>query len=288
MQKRIYYFGTLLTLAAFIGIIFMPRNTHAKSLFQNNGAPTEQLKRVFTHMGVPVATLSEANEFAQKHFIRKGERWDKQEETEINQKVRLQEKLLRDDLKGLGMIDDIVPTQKAYSYALLMGGLKERFMQRLDLITELQKQGYTFNTIVLLGGERQLRDEEKEGLPENVNTEAQMMLYLYEHHYEKPIGQQLLVVNAPMIQKEDGTFTRPTTDSTLVHFSEIAPHTGSCLMISNNPYVVRQTKVTQRILDQSRFPTQGAGKAVQQDSDDIVMLMDEFARTLYEEYRSQK
>ena len=37
-----------------------------------------------------------------------------------------------------------------------------------------------------------------------------------------------------MIQNEDGTFTRPTTDSTIVYFAKTAPADGSCLVISNN------------------------------------------------------
>jgi hypothetical protein len=166
-----------------------------------------------------------------------------------------------------------------------MGTLKIRFEQRLELMAELQSQGYSFDTIVLLGGARELQQEEKMGLPESITTEAHMMNYLYGERYKNSTDQNLLVIDAPMIQKADGTFTRPTTDSTLVHFAEKAPRNGSCLVISNNPYVTRQTKVTQRILDQSRFPTVGTGKAVQEDSGDIVMLMDEFARTLYEEYK---
>jgi len=163
-----------------------------------------------------------------------------------------------------------------------MGATKQAVIARLDFLAELRDSGYTFKYIVLLGGERQLRDVEKEGLPETVNTEAQMMECVCAQ-YAQFANQSIILVNAPMIEKADGTFTRPTTDSTLVHFAKIAPEDGSCLVISNNPYNVRQTKVTQRTLDQSRFPTHGAGRALEEGVVDIFVIMDELARTIYEE-----
>lgn len=288
MKKEMYGFGALLLFVVFVGGARVSHHAQVRSLFCNNGTPTEPLRGVFDHLGVPIATLEQANEFAQKNLIRVGERWDQQTDTEINLKMRMQDNLLRTDLKKLGMMDEIRPAQKKYSYALLMGALRIRFAHRLQYMAALQKQGYEFDTVVLLGGERQLRDEEKEGLPESITTEAQMMQYLYEHHYEKPTEQKVIVVHAPLIQKEDGSFIRPTTDSSLIHFSEIAPQAGSCLVVSNNPYVTRQLRVAQRTLDQSSFPTQGAGREVVEDAEDIVILMDEFARTLYEEYRASK
>jgi len=261
-----------------------PRTLCGKSTLQKNGTPTKKLKKVFKLLGAPVKTLAEANEFAQKNLLRSGERWDKQTETDLHGVMLKNKAALLKALKELGMINAIHPAHTDYTYALLMGALKERVELRIDILAELIQKGYTFETIVLLGGARELRDEEKEGLPATVTTEAQMMAYLCAQH---PLLKDYatILVNAPMIQKTDGTFTRPTTDSTLVHFAQIAPHDGTCLVISNNPYIVRQTMVTRRILDQSRFCTDGAGKEADEDTADIIMLMDEFARTVYEEFK---
>jgi hypothetical protein len=250
--------------------------------FHRNGTLSKKLKAVFNDLEVSVDTLAQANEFAQKNLLRAGERWDKQEETPLYVLMHKKQAALIDDLRALGMIDAVNPTQKSYTYALLMGATKNSVKARLDYLAELVSSGYTFSYIVLLGGERQLRDVEKEGLPETVTTEAHMMEYLCAQ-YPAFANQKIILVNAPMIQKADGTFTRPTTDSTLVHFSQIAPQDGSCLVISNNPYNVRQTKVTERVLDQSRFPTQGAGRALEEGVVDIFVIMDELARTIYEE-----
>lgn len=288
-MKRIIGYSMLLCaiIALGLGQISCSRSVEspahvAESLFQRNGVLAPQLKAVFDHLGVPVDSIGQANAFAQKNLLRTGERWDKQDETELYVLMHEHQAMLIEDLRALGMIDAIAPLQQAYTYALLMGATKKAVTARLDYLAELITQGYTFNYIVLLGGERQLRDVEKEGLPETITTEAQMMEYVCAH-YQEFSGQKIILVNAPMIKKEDGTFARPTTDSTLAYFGEIAPETGSCLVISNNPYNVRQTKVAQRVLDQSRFPTQGAGRALEDGVVDIFVVMDELARTIYEE-----
>lgn len=258
------------------------QNFFSEPIFHTNGVASKHLKQIFDHIQAPIETLAEANDFAQKNLLRKGERWDKQDETDVQKRIRTNEALLTEDLRNIGMIDEILPQRKTYTYALLMGALKSRVAMRLDHLQKLMKQGYVFDTIVLLGGERQLKDDEKNGLPVTVTTEAEMMEFLCK---QEPFLKEkhLLVVNAPMIKNLDGSVTRPTTDSTLVHFSTIAPKDGSCLVISNSPYTIRQTKVAQRILDQSRFPIDGAGSSLQKSSFDVVIAMDEFARTLYEE-----
>jgi hypothetical protein len=273
---------SLLTCFIALGISFTACGRSEDYAFHHNGNLTEKTKRVFDVLGIKLETLAQANEFAQKNLLRKGERWDAQDETEVNKRIRENESTLINDLRSLNMIDAVEPKHRAYTYALLMGALKATVAVRLAYLEELIEKGHSFDSVVLLGGERELRDIEKEGLPEDVKTEAQMMAHLCAQS-AKLADKKIMLVNAPMIQKADGTFTRPTTDSTLVHFAQTAPYDGSCLVISNNPYTVRQTKVTQRILNQSRFPTEGAGPALSMERTGILNVMDEFARVLYED-----
>jgi hypothetical protein len=273
---------SLLTCLIALGISFTAYGRSEDFAFHHNGNLTEKTKRIFNVLGIKIETLAQANEFAQKNLLRKGERWDAQDETQVNKAIRENQSMLINDLRSLNMIDAVEPKHKSYTYALLMGALKATVEVRLAYLQELLQNGHSFDSVVLLGGARELRDIEKEGLPEGINTEAQMMAYLCAQSASLA-DKNVILVDAPMIQKADGTFTRPTTDSTLVHFAQIAPQDGSCLVISNNPYIVRQTKVTQRILDQSRFPTEGAGPAVNIERTGILMVMDEFARTLYED-----
>lgn len=285
-MKRIMNISLLASCIIALSIGFTACGRSEDLALHHNGNLTQKVKTIFKDLGIDITTLVQANEFAQKNLIRTGERWDKQEESEINTRIREHESTLLNDLRALNMVDAITPKQKHYTYALLMGALKMRVAQRLGYLEDLMQTGHTFDYIVLLGGERPLRDIEKEGLPETVNTEGQMMAYLA---CQSPLlaDKKILLVNAPMTQKPDGTFTRPTFEGTLTHFSEIAPQDGSCLVVSNNPYIVRPTKMAQRILDKSRFPTEGAGPALNIEVTGILMVMDEFARTLYEDTLQQ-
>ena len=251
------------------------------------GVLTKNTQKIFTLLGESFETLAQANSFSQQHLLRTGERWDQQEETPVFQKCIQHKDALMNHLKVLGMVDAVYPAKKQFHYALCMGALAGRVQQRLDFIADLQDDGYTFDTIVLLGGARPLRESEKLMVLESIETEAHMMQYLYDNHarIEKT---KLMCVDVPMIQKDDGSTRRPNTDDTLNFFSEMASGDGDCLVVSNNPYLLRQAKVTQRILDQERFPTYGAGTALDDKKVDILIAMDELARAIYEEYRASK
>lgn len=239
------------------------------------------IQAIFSLLGMQVDSLHEANLLAQINFLRRNERWDEQQQTTVRAKMKEQESVLRDYLGRLGMLGDIEPGLEHFTYALVMGGPRETSLFRFECLKDLLSRGYRFDHIVLLSGERQLLDDEKEGLSDQITTEGAMMNFLVR---QDPFfaSYQIEVVNAPGIVHDDGTVSRPTTDSTLVKFAEQFPTPGSCLVISNNPYIQRQTKVAQRILDQSKFPTYGAGKVDLRDTTDIIILMDELARTLWE------
>jgi hypothetical protein len=255
--------------------------TAAHSRFHERGVASQTVKSMFNCLGITIETLQEANTIAQKELLRTGERWDLQPDNPLQTKMQEHKEMLIGFMRTLGMIDEVLPTHKEHAYALVMGALRSRAVLRLAYLKKLHVDGYRFKYVVLLGGMRELRPEEQHGLPANITTEAQMLEYEY-NQLGNLEGTQLLVVNAPMVQKADGSFVRPITDDTLRHFAKIAPIEGSSVVISNNPYMVRQTKTAQRILDQTRFPITGTGAQANVD-DNIVIIMDEFARTLYEE-----
>ncbi len=285
-NRRIVFPATLLATFFFYQILFYKPLFHAQhEPFQMNGQLSSAAKDIFIRLGQPeIKTLVDANSFAQANFIRKGERWEQQEETPTRRTMKEKETKLFADLEKLGMINEVSPSKKHFVYIGLMGGLKERVEIRLKYLEELVKRGLTFNRLVLLGGMRELQDIEKVGLPEEIKQELEMMRYVVDNSSLK--NSEIIEVNTPMEQKPDGTQVRPNTDDTIKYFAQIAPQPGAFLVISNNPYTQRQTKVTKRLLDQEQFPTQGAGPALDAEERDIVMIMDEFARTLYEETKA--
>jgi len=253
------------------------------SLFHIDGIATKALKNIFAHLGISIRTLEQAHLFAQEQLLRTGEQWEEQPVKPIHRIIRRNHKQLMLDLKTLGFFDGVPPKQKTYTYGLILGSLKEDVIERLAYVADLYLQGYLFEHLVLVGSERSLLANEKKNLPENVTTEAQMLTYLSNQH---PVlkGKKIIGINAPISIKEDGSLARATTDSSLTYFPQIAPEHGSCLVISNNPYILRQTLVAKRILNQKHYPTEGVGPAYRENSLDCIMLLDEFARALYEQY----
>lgn len=261
--------------------VLFTSNAVAYERFHADGIVSQPIKDICSRLGATVETLEQANAFGQEHLLRTGERWDSQAARSLECTMREHENFLKEKLDSLGLIDAVILEGKEHVYALLMGGLRERVKVRFAHLKSLLENGYHFKYIVLLGGMRSLNADEKEGLPAHITTEAEMMKYEYKQ-IPALQGTPMILVNAPMIEKADGTRMRPTTDSTLVHFMKIAPIEGSCVVISNNPYTERQKKVAERILDQKRFPVYAAG-AKANPNDTIAILMDEFARSLYEE-----
>ncbi|HLB40758.1 MAG TPA: hypothetical protein VJJ83_03130, partial [Candidatus Babeliales bacterium] len=237
--------------------------------------------------GLPVTTLKAANALAQAQLLRdeKSERWHTQAATTVRARMQTERAGIMADLKQLGLINEVPPAKNKYTYALVMGATISTVKQRLEYLTKLLQAGYVFDNIVLLGGERPLNPNELTKLaeltaPATITTEATAMQFIYDA--EPTLKQhQVLLINAPMTKKADGTLVRPNTDDTVIAFAKSAPavaHPGACLVISNNPYIIRQTAVVKRLLPQDKFPTDGAGSGIASaDTADIVMLMDEFA-----------
>jgi hypothetical protein len=255
------------------------------TLFHTAGKASPTLKKLFQALGVSIQTLEEAHQFAQQELLRVGESWDPQPPKALHDIIRRQQPFILHQLHALGMVQAHMPTQKEHTYALLLGSLYEDVVERFSYLSHLYDADFQFKYLVLVGSERSLLDHEKAQLPEGLTTEAQMLFYLCRQ-YPHLKNKYLMLINAPRILQADGSFARATTESTLKHFMQRAQEPGSCLIISNNPYIWRQTKVAQRTLDQTQFPTQGAGAAYKESLIDSILLMDEFARTLYEVHHS--
>lgn len=255
-------------------------STEEIALFFNHNKPSKELISLFEQLENPITTLQEANAFSQKHLLRSGQPWDQQSETAVRKLMQMKKEALIENLTELHLIKKIDPLQKEYSYALLMGATKKACEKRIAYLSSLCEKGYIFDYIVLLGGQRLLEDFEKKELPQNISTEAEMMMFLCKSH---PLlkEKQILLIDAPLTKKPNGTMAQPNTEDTLVLFTQKAPKKGTCLVISHNPYIVRQTMIAQRILNPLEFTVHGAG--VEYNSAvNVVILMDEFARTLYE------
>lgn len=261
-------------------------NPNIYTQFHTDGIITPPVQAIFKCLDVSVQTLAEANEYAQKNLLRIGEFWDTQPDKPVHQKICIHQEIILNALEDLGMLSAIVPCAKTYSYVIVLGSLYEDVIQRLEFLSNLLHVGYHFENRILLGSERPLLEYESRMLPANMATESQMMAFLWSKNQQLN-KHTVSIISQPLLQEADGmVIKRPTTETTLEYFAQETHRPGSCLIISNNPYITRQLRIAQRALNQIHFPTEGAGPKFNNGNIPIILLIDEFARILYEEHKA--
>lgn len=232
------------------------------------------LTQIFSILGLPSpADVRLLNGIAQKNFLRKPD----QELWEMEYRFEDQREQLLPLLSQLNFCTEIQPPPGHYIYALILGSLSnevQRFIEHLVQISHTQK--ITYDCVVLLGSSRPLHADF-----ENItlgNTEAEMMETLYKqsqlaHHPYR-------LIDAPLKITGHGC-SRPTTDDTLFAWLATNPQPGSCLVISEQPFIQRQLKVLQTVLPRE-FTFAAAGLAAEPHLP-MVVYLDALARTIYQE-----
>jgi len=248
------------------------------NLIHTNGVPSPTIQELFNILGKPCPKdLKDLNEYAQREWIRKEgvERWDLDQQ-------KLDQKFMP-VFKKLGLIDEIKPEKKQFEYAFIMGALAERMKIRIAYLEKLKNEGYVFNHIVLLAG---LRPANAIKEPEWVGkTEADIMMDLYKKSSLPQDRVQL--VCAPMKIDSSGLPTiRPNTDDTILAFKDSEQahaHQGSCVVISNSPFIPRPVSLFRMLLPHT-FDIYGAGDAANEDIA-MAVIFDELARLIFAELK---
>lgn len=203
--------------------------------------------------------------------------------------------------QNIGFLEEIRPIQKRYTYALVFGATIQGMRSRFAYFLKLLQSGIEVDQIVFLVGKRP-RDEKKESIevlftpdsnlpfkkgyePDDKipATETELALLLIaQTDMPREIYEKIVVVDAPMIQKADGTLVRPNTESTVRAWLDTAPCKGSALCISSQPYVARQYYATARLLPKD-WNIHCVGFGIEDDEKaNISILLDTLARTLWE------
>ncbi len=206
-------------------------------------------------------------------------------------------------LDRLGCITQVAPVQQQYDYALLLGATLAGARSRLSYLIALWNQGIRFDKLVLLGGQRVLeRDfEGKDALLDRENidllirkdwqfsgavptTEMQMMVLVYDQA-EMPEEMRkvpVVMVDSAMRLRPDGTPTRPTTIDTITDWLKPNPSAGSCLVLSNQPFVQYQHSVVKTALPEQFF-VETVGHSVGGEDNNNAVYLDTVARWIYQE-----
>lgn len=252
----------------------------------NNG-PTKLLKDIFQVFGVQnINNLNQAINESNSLFRRQKnkERWETPKSIPDDKA-----KLLHEILLDSGLTKEISPLRKNYEAAVVFGASISRFKNRLEYLCRIIEDGCTFESIYILGSNRDLRmgpiDEQicaNKLVQKGLNTtEIQMMIYVWDeikskNQFLKNI--RVIFVNTP--NKPDGTRSGTIENlNEMLKLSRDGFKNKYVLCISNNPYVPYQDSVAKKVLKPLGVFVETVGDAISAD-EKLENLLDAVALTL--------
>lgn len=210
-------------------------------------------------------TLEDIEKKTQAAWIRTGERWDlPKTESDPHLYALFQQ---------LGMTEKISAGKAHYVAALVLGATRPAVRARKEFLLHEVAACTTWDRLYLLGGQRILRPEE------GVGTETEMMREEFE-------GTDAITIDAP--RRPGGE--RPRTQETFEAWLKTDPRKGDLLVISNQPFILRQKLVAQNNLPKE-FIVEAAGPAYplelyMKEPKSTALFLDELARIIHEYYKS--
>ncbi len=254
-------------------------------LFDQNDQPIPALAELLEKFDLHPQSRQELVAQTQKAWFRTAgkERW----EAENPYESRKQE--LMPLFKKMGLVNAIQPQLQKYDYLLISGALHSCAKSRIAHAVRLWNNGVRFGKIVLLGCERKLDPKREPAslfnsspIPE---TEYEMMKYVYEHT-DMPATMRSIkttFMNTPNIKTAAGKEVRATTGDTIIDWlNKQNPTPGSCLIISNQPFVRYQESVTEAYLS-TMFTVDAAGQELAQNAR-VSDILDSLARWIFTEH----
>ena len=204
--------------------------------------------------------------------------------------------------KKLGLIDVVTPPPGKYEGSLLLGATVNATRRRLAFLLQ---QNISIRKLYMLGSQRILRMEHEtpemlfKAIPElpfkkSYNppttyedsdlpkTEAEMIYLIYEQS-EIPKEWEVLFTKTSLKPNSDSKTPQPNTTDTLRDFLELHSTPGKYLLVSNQPFVQRQTLNALSVLP-SEFEILGMGQKAL-PSTPLRVFLDEIVRLLYEELK---
>ncbi len=168
---------------------------------------------------------------------------------------------------------EIMPTQKSYDYAVILGATVATMQKRIDFLEKTFKSGAQFKQVVLLSGARPL-DLTIETAPEGCQTEGEALAHLWQ---ACPLSNQVpwAHFDCPMRGA-----ARPNTADTYNLWLASKPKAGSCVMVSNQPYCLYQQLVTEAVMPKG-FIFETVGPASDSSKANPAAMLDMIARCLY-------
>ncbi len=284
-------------------IPFLSKNQlEIPNVLDQYGNPSQPLLDLLSELKVKHdGTLKSIVVATQKEWLREAgkERW------EVEEKYPEKKDLLIQFFENFGFVNEINAKQNKYNYALLLGATLSRVRSRLAHLIDQWGKGVRFKKLIFLSGERPLDpklenaafllDTNNKDLPFKKGwklkgnlpkTETVMMRLVFQQtEIPKEMNAvEVMFIDTPMKKGENGALRRPTTPDTVIEWLKTNPTEGTCLVISNQPYVSYQNSVLKTILP-PEFKVETIGKQMDEKSKQISVLFDTLARFLYQEQK---
>jgi len=249
---------------------------------------TEQLYELLDVCGVSHdGTLPSIVQATQAAWLRKPlqERWQL-EEKDFSEETK---ERIRTLLDQMGFIREVLPTENHYAYCLIGGATYPSFQKRVHYVASLWEQGFRFDQIVLLSGDRDLDPVmDRVYLEMGCKNEAEGVLAVYQNS-PLPDEMRFIPVTVAKASKQSSPLglVRPTRGDTIRAWLALSPLPGTCLFVTHQPYVLYDNAVAACFLGPDYpFATAGLGTTAEKNS--IAVLLDNTARWLYQELEYRK
>ncbi|MDF2550583.1 MAG: hypothetical protein K0S07_1650 [Chlamydiales bacterium] len=234
-------------------------------------------------------SLDSLLEATQKHWLKQEqERWQMQD-TLSKDDPKYQQML--NAINDLGCIQAKQPRQMSYDYALLLGSGLPDSVKQLQFLSELAAKGVRFQTLYMLSSNRPLDpDTESKArrdqlLPSSIDcqSEIELLQALYNHLPLSPELRKVPVVwvSASLKFDSEGHATRPTPADVIQEWLKSHPRPGSCLAISQQPYIYYHKATLRHLLSQDFTLEAVGGKA--EENLPLPVHLDNLARWLFTE-----
>jgi hypothetical protein len=187
-----------------------------------------------------ISELCRLTEMPPQSWVQSGDRWTFQDVAEEK----------RSDIlaifEEMGWFEVKYASKKHYDYAVVLGALHASVIKRITHLVDTYNQGVRFDMVVFLTGQRPLHPEKESSFK---GMEIDMMLEVWNTF---PLPKEvralpLIIVDAPPIPGRE----RPTTESTLYAWLDMAPKEGSSLFFSSQPFVNYQDAIIKQVLPSS-------------------------------------
>lgn len=204
-------------------------------------------------------------------WIQGGERWN------FEERFMDKEEELLQGLENLGIFDERRASQTYYDYAIVPGSLYDSIKTRIEFLVEEWNRGVRFETVVFLTGKRKVHPEKEsaEVLGCSLETETDVMRLVWK---QTKMPDELRNLPLMIIDAEPFPFReRPNTLATILAFLAENPKPGSCLVVSNQPYIAYQHEVFVALMPKV-FTIESVGAAGGRNTP-LSVLMDTVGRT---------